>query len=325
MDLLVKMIFGSHLYGTDTPDSDRDYKGIYMPTGREVLLGRIPKSYNSTTGSGLSKNTAEDVDCEIYSLHYFLRLAYQGETAALDMLHAPASALLCTSDTWQELVSERHRFYTRNLNAFVGYARRQAAKYGIKGSRLSDAKQVLELLRSHDPSTRLSELWELLPEGEHARKLPATDPRHPHRLYQVCGRKLIDTARVGQHIETLARFVDAYGERARKAEANEGIDWKAVSHAFRAGFQVRSILSVGTFSYPLPEAAFLRVVKAGKLPYREVGPMLDRLIDECEELAAASTLPEACDRVWWDDWLVRVMEESLACTASRGGKEWGFG
>jgi hypothetical protein len=307
MDIIVKLIFGSHLYGTQTPESDRDYKGIYLPDRREILLGRIPKAYNHQTGNNHSKNTAQDVDTEIYSLHYFLRLAIQGETAALDMLHAPQDKLLISSELWQELVENRSRFYTRNLNAFVGYARRQASKYGIKGSRLADAKRVLELLEQQEPHVRLTDLWDQLPEGEHIHKLSDQDPRHPHRLYQVCGRKLVDTARVAQHIETLGKFVQAYGERARQAECNEGIDWKAVSHAFRAGYQVRRILQEGTFSYPLPEAPFLVQVKAGELQYREVGPQLDELIDECEDLASKSTLPETCDRNWWDDWLVQKL------------------
>jgi hypothetical protein len=32
MDLIVKMKFGSHLYGTDTDDSDVDYKGVFLPS-----------------------------------------------------------------------------------------------------------------------------------------------------------------------------------------------------------------------------------------------------------------------------------------------------
>ena len=50
MKIIVKMKFGAHLYGTATPDSDMDYKGIFLPTKEELLLGRVPKSYNYSTG-----------------------------------------------------------------------------------------------------------------------------------------------------------------------------------------------------------------------------------------------------------------------------------
>ena len=88
MHILMKTKFGSHLYGTDTPNSDLDYKGVYLPSPREMFLNKIPKSITKNTSNNQSKNTCKDIDHEIYSLHYFLDLALKGETAALDMLHA---------------------------------------------------------------------------------------------------------------------------------------------------------------------------------------------------------------------------------------------
>jgi predicted nucleotidyltransferase len=41
MRLIVEMRFGSHLYGTATPLSDLDYKGVYLPDGRDILLQRV--------------------------------------------------------------------------------------------------------------------------------------------------------------------------------------------------------------------------------------------------------------------------------------------
>jgi len=48
MNIIVKMKFGSHLYGTATVDSDLDYKGVFLPSKKEVLLGKIHKSINHT-------------------------------------------------------------------------------------------------------------------------------------------------------------------------------------------------------------------------------------------------------------------------------------
>jgi predicted nucleotidyltransferase len=305
------MVFGSHLYGTNTPDSDRDYKGVFMPGKEEILLGRIPKTLRLSGGSGdTSKNTAEDVDEEHYSLHYFIDLACKGETVALDMLHAGDKHLIETSLHWYSLVKNRHKFYTKNLKALVGYARRQAAKYGIKGSRLADARRVLEFLRDVDatsPHVRLEDVWDDVPTGDHIRKEERTYPETVTTL-DVCGKKLQSTAKARQYIETMNRFVEAYGARARKAERNEGIDWKAVSHAFRAGYQVKHILLDGGYEYPLPETGLIKDVKAGKIPYAEVGPMLEGLIDFLERLSEESDLPAKADRRYWDRWLLNVLD-----------------
>ena len=142
---IVKIIFGSHLYGTNTPQSDQDFKGVFLPTKREVYLGKIPKSYRIDSKKNNNvKNTSEDTDCEMYSLHYFIKMACDGETSVLDMLHAPDNMLIYTSDIWKDITLNKHLFYTKNLRALIGYARRQASKYGIRGSRLNDAKKVLD-------------------------------------------------------------------------------------------------------------------------------------------------------------------------------------
>lgn len=41
MNKIVELEFGSHLYGTSTPNSDRDYKAIYIPEAIDILLGHV--------------------------------------------------------------------------------------------------------------------------------------------------------------------------------------------------------------------------------------------------------------------------------------------
>lgn len=150
LNIVVKMKFGSHLYGTDTPESDIDFKGVFMPTKEQVLLGRIPKSVNFTTKQGSdSRNTSDDIDVEIYSLHYFLKLACEGQTIALDMLHADGKIIVQSSSTWNELHENRKRFHTKSLQAFIGYARRQASKYSCRGSRLDTISKVLKFFNNN--------------------------------------------------------------------------------------------------------------------------------------------------------------------------------
>ncbi len=149
MNKIVVLKFGSHLYGTNTKDSDRDIKGIFMPTKEQIFLGKIPKTLPDEPKRKKAqgeKNTADDVDTEIYSLHYFIKLACEGQTVALDMLHAPRNMLLKTSEIWEDIVANREKFYTKNLKAFVGYARKQAAKYGIRSGRLSNLRKVISVL-----------------------------------------------------------------------------------------------------------------------------------------------------------------------------------
>lgn len=309
MDLIVKMKFGSHLYGTDTEQSDVDYKGVFLPSKQQLLLGDIPKCRIFSTNLGGPKNSRDDIDEEIYSLHYFLKLACQGQTVAMDMLHAPEDMLLNSSDIWQSIVKQRSRFYTKNLNSFIDYARRQASKYGIKGSRLNAAAQVLDCLKSNEPDAKLREVWDQLPRNDHCQKL-GVDPNNM-RQYQVCGKIFQETVSIGYVLPVISKFYNDYGQRAKQAAENKNIDWKAVSHALRAAIQTKEILVNGAIHYPLKDAPFLLKVKSGRLDYiNEVAPALEALMDEVETLVNASELPEQVDTEYWDDFLCEVLETS---------------
>ena len=283
-----------------------------MPSKEQILLGKIPKSYNEQTKIGnATKNTADDTDTEIYSLHYFIELACQGQTVALDMLHAPREMILVNSIIWESLVENRNKFYTKNLSAFIGYARRQAAKYGIKGSRLNACEEVLKFLSEWLPEVQLKDIWNKLPKGEHIHFLDELTPNNL-RQYQVVGKKFQETVRVGYVMNILTKFYEAYGMRAQLAAENKGIDWKAVSHALRAAYQTKQILTENTIIFPLREAPYLTKVKQGKRDYTtDVVPTLEILMDEIEVLSEKSTLPEKVDREYWDEWLAKTVEGKL--------------
>lgn len=309
--LIVKMQFGSHLYGTNTLDSDVDYKGIFMPSKKQIFLGRIPKSYNQTTKKNNDrKNTSGDTDTEIYSLHYFIELACQGQTVALDMLHAPQGMILISSPVWDSIIEQREKFYTKNLKAFIGYARRQAAKYGIKGSRLNAAGLVLNYLKSLSEDERLSSFWNKLPQGEHIHFIDKD--KNGLRQYQIVGKIFQETSRVGYVIPILQHFHDEYGKRAQLAAENKGIDWKAISHALRAAYQTKQLLTENIIVFPLKEASYLLKVKQGQQDYiTEVVPILEDLMDEIEKLSEQSGLPAKVNRKYWDRWLEQIVGDNL--------------
>lgn len=310
---VVLMVFGSHLYGTNSPTSDRDYKGVFLPDPADVLLNRVPKSVHVTTKpSNLEqKNTAADAEVEWYSLPYFLHLALEGQTVAIDMLHARAQHWLVHSPLWSLLFQRRHAFYTKNLKAFVGYARRQAAKYGVKGSRLSTARDVLAVMEqayAANENAKMSDCFATIA------RLSLEHVQLTEEYIETCGKKMQNNARVVMYLDTMRRFVSNYGERARQAESNEGIDWKAMSHALRAGYEVRAMLRDGDFSFPLPQTEFLMKVKSGVLDYRLVAETLESVMDECEQVAATSGLPEKPDFKRWERWLLLQMHGHMKST-----------
>jgi len=319
MKKIVRMVFGSHMYGLDTPNSDMDYKGIYLPDLDELLLGTAAKNISFTTGDNTSRNGAEDVDEDWMSLGEFMKLALKGETVALDMLHVNPDLVNVELDPeygyiWTELVKLRHLFYTKNLKSYMGYVKKQAAKYGLKGSRIANMRESIKVLEQFNVELLLSDVWYGLPENEYAKKIEMqTKTGQTNHFYEVNMKKYQDTNSVGYALERIQTALDSYGNRALLAEKNEGVDWKAVSHALRAGFQLRGILKSGGFSYPLKETEYLAKVKAGELDYKtEVSNVLEAVITEIDELVLVSDLPQTVDVKFWNNWLLFVYMTALA-------------
>ncbi len=310
MNIIVKMKFGSELYGTVTETSDTDIKGVFIPDWETILLGTSPKVLNyNIKESHTLKNQKGDVDIELYSLHQFIKLANEGQTVALDMLHVPDNMLLQTSQIWKHIVSEKHRFYTKNLKAFVGYARKQSFKYSIKGNRLSDSKRVVEFLESmiNEKNNILEKtiagVWGFLPEGEHISKF--YNPKNGLLEYEVCGKKVQETVTWEYALNVFKRYYEAYGKRAELAAKNEGIDWKSVSHAIRAATEVKQLLTEKTITFPLSNAEYLIKVKKGELDYlTEVGPVLESMMEELEILTEESDLPNRSDVRYWRQFII---------------------
>lgn len=310
MRTLVNMLYGSHLYGLDTLNSDIDYKGIFLPIIPELLLNNYPGTIKSSTGPKDGKNTAGDIDREMISLPKLIDLACKGETMAIDMLHCTDP--LSSSEVWEDLVSKRHMFYTKDMKAFVGYVKRQAAKYGIKGSRVAAVREAIDFLEhcinviGFQLSDPIMHVWDDLQEGEFLKKTIVNSP-HLQLFWEVNGKKYQSTNTIEYVLNALKTTYGKFGDRALLAADNEGVDWKAMSHALRAGYQAYDIYTKGDFEYPLKQTEFLLDVKQGKLDFKtEVMPQLEGIVKLVEIAAENSTLPDTVNRDYWDKWLLKT-------------------
>lgn len=324
---IVRIKFGSHLYGTATLASDVDYKSVFVPDRRDILLQRVrPTISNQRPKAEGEKNVAGEIDEEAYSLQRYLGLCAEGQTVALDTLFAPRWSMTEKPMwEWEEIEANRHRLVTRKSAAFLGYCRQQANKYGIKGSRVAAAKTALITISlgvmKHGTTAKLIEIGPeiaaLTEQHEHMALLDiegATDINGVKRIvrhWEVCNRKMPLTQTIKGAHEVMRRIVEEYGHRARQAESNHGVDWKALSHAVRVGTQAIELLRTGSVTFPRPDAAHLRAIKLGELAYQPVAEEIEALLEQVEAAAERSTLPESADLPWIDAFVEQVHDYSV--------------
>jgi hypothetical protein len=321
---IVSIKFGSHLYGTATPQSDLDFKAVYVPDARSILLQRVKGSImESRRKAEKEKNLPGEIDRESYSLQKYLALVAEGQTVALDILFAPEWSMVePPADEWREIRACKHKLLTKRAAAFVGYCRQQANKYGIKGSRVAASRAALTLLdglmAKHGTTPKLGEFAAEVNGclGEHSTLSDVTLANGAViKHWDVCGRKMPFTSSIKTAAEIMRRLVDEYGQRALQAERSEGVDWKALSHAVRVGTQALEFLSSAHFTFPLPNAEHIRDIKLGKLPYRAVAEEIENLLEAVEKASLTSPLPDAPDMEWIDAFVARVYREEVCRTS----------
>jgi hypothetical protein len=331
MNKILEIKFGSHLYGTNTENSDLDFKGIYLPTAKEIVLGTYKKTIATCRPKATcERNTKDDIDVEVFSLDRYLDLLMQGQTVALDMIFAPMEeSYYRTYDgkvpgltIWRTIKDNKDKLLTRNVNAFVGYAKQQCAKYGIKGSRMDALKRTAALLEDftapratlNDYRPYLETLVEQSRDIISLEKLPLIEivmlkgPKGeldaPH--LKVNGRSIPFHATVKYAKDIVGKMLDSYGARAEKAHIAGGKDWKAISHCLRVNGEALELLNTGHITFPRPDRDLLLKVKLGQLPYDEVAEMIEQGLADLYIAHEKSTLRDEPDREWADNFVYEV-------------------
>jgi hypothetical protein len=322
MKIIVKMTYGSHLYGTATPASDIDIKGIYLPSARDILLQRIkPVIVAKTNDTWGEKNSPYDIDCELYSPERFLTSVAKGQSFALEMLFAPDAALVEPAHPlWNEIKQTASLLLTKQAASIVNYCKQQAYKYCQKGLRVAAAKNVLALLleaeHTHGSAAPLSTI------GHELKALCLKNstvtiedilqgPGVTQPSLHVAGKRAMFNASIKNARIIVQNSINEYGQRALQAELNEGIDWKALSHAVRIGHQALEFLIHQRMTFPRPESAHLRAIKAGSVPIDEVYQEIEQLLSHVQEAEKRSSLPLTYDQTVIDTFIEKLYRNQV--------------
>lgn len=329
---VVRMRFGSHVYGTNLPTSDVDIKAVHVPPGRDVLLQRAKASILQKTNSDNSKrNSAQDTDFESFSIQRFMELLLQGQTGPLSMLFTPDCWVLQTSSLWERIQVDRRYWLHSGIAPFVGYCRQQANKYGIRGGRVAAARDAVAffegLIARAGHTAKLREHWSEIDAyaagaGEFVQLV-----EHPHsdgrlvKMIEVCNRKVQEHATLKEARNVYQIIFDQYGQRALQAERNENVDWKAMMHAVRVCFEAEELLLHHSITYPSPRADVLLRIRKGEMKYAEVAEILEAGILRLEECQKLTTLPPGPQFARAEELILGAHSEAAGCgsTQQQGG------
>lgn len=338
---IFKAIVGSQAYGTSTPASDTDYKGIYMEDLEQYI------------GFGYREQITVNKDEMYFELRRFVRLAMTANPTVLELLFSPKDCVISTSPQYELLYANRQKFITKQCaNSFSGYAIQQIKKARDLDKKMKweksrvERKDLLDFCYVYNPivgSTRPLKVF------LHNRNMTQEDCglikldhiRGCYALYSMQDDKSLkyhgiigensNEVRLSSiplaevplclmffnkdgysvHCKDYREYQEWLENRntARYVESqNHGqkIDGKNLMHCKRLIEMAQEIATEGTISIRRPNAAELLKIRNGEVS-------LDNLLDECDDqvraldnLFAKSNLPFNVDEQWAHQLILEV-------------------
>jgi hypothetical protein len=312
MTQIFKCLAGSRLYGTNTANSDHDYKAVHLPTKREILLGKRDTVRSTSTGSKETRNGADDVDVESFELQRFLQLASDMQTIPVELLFVKDSRGdpdLCGQfdPIWGKIRDNMDKILNNNTKAFVGYCKGQAVRYSMRGKRLETYESVCTILNGDLP------VVDLVPELLSVEGVKIVDKEQPGGriipYLDVYGRQCPVTIKTQEALRIYLKPVEESGRRARDAMNAGGMGCKAMYHAVRIADEGISLFQTGSIEFPCTNLPFLMKIRAGEVHIDELLDVFDEKIEILQGIGEKSPLSAQPDRVWIDDFVSDVYED----------------
>lgn len=279
--IILKMRTGSHLYGTNTEDSDEDYAGIFLPPP-DYLLGlkrveEIDLSMKDKLPNG--KNSPNAIDFKVYSLQKFAKLALDNNPNILEMLFVNNDNIDYIDPIGRKLLSLKYAFLSKNIkHRFLGYAISQKHKMVIK---LDNYEKLFEAKRKLDNCQDEKFLLELLPNPLFVKRKD---------LIRIADINVPATATIKKTKKIIEQRLSKFGSR-KELVSKYGFDTKFASHLIRLLLEGKELLKTGNLVLPLQYADLLKSIRYGKYELNELLELSEELEKGIEELYESSKLP----------------------------------
>lgn len=323
--ILAKVLYGSHLYGTNTPTSDQDFKIVYLPNYKMVLLGQkfptVRHRYDAQ-GNPVSDSSSmppDGYEDECVPVQKFVADFVGGQTYAVEMVQAIAHNAFegtCDEEFRELCVDLATMFNHSSIMGMMGFAVKQTFDYVRRGERLNKAQEVVDILEdimkhNFQDATKRPRLDNVLPSGktvlenvaEKANLQIGSVSSHdtPFKTLKLNGREYLTTTTVENMIDAAKKLVEQYGNRSNRAAESE-VDPKSLMHAVRVYEQIIELLSTGKITFPRSNAQELLKIKNQKITSEECKALLVSLDDKATRMIEESTLlpkvtPEFQERV----------------------------
>ena len=295
-----KIIFlvsaGSHFFNLNTPNSDKDFRGIYMPSPKEFYDGESKRrmiEWSTSPGNVKNlKNTNKDVDFVLFSVTKFLELLKRGDFNMMELLHAPDDKILINSDIVKNFIHLRSGLMVNDISSFLGFIKKEYKRYGVNMYHYAIQENFINFLKTlpvNSEKYRMKHFWEetkqYIAEKDRTIKLTTvfTGSKGHQRINAlvIARRCFLSTERVQRLIEQIQITLDKYGHRQRSM-AKDGVEYKGLYHAMRLIYEANDLYDYGEFKIPFSKERhkFLLDIKTSNIDQNFLFDTIDKAVED---------------------------------------------
>jgi len=318
--ILFSCVVGSQLYGTSTPDSDVDIKGVFIPP-RQYFMGFLDR---------VEQVQDNQSDIEYYNIKKFLKIALECNPTIIELLYAPDNMWKEASPEWLEIIDHREDFLSKRARySFTGYAMSQLKKikrhrnwllnppikkperkdFGLpENQKLIPEEQIgafnklllnhLEEVRQHHPLKK--EIDDMLNDKgmiSIIQSLKAPDINAMKQLVPASDNFIMALDKEKKY-SVAAREWSQYqnwkknrNPKRHVLEEKYGFDTKHGMHLIRLMTEGEELMKQHKITFPRPDKEFLLDIRNGKYSYDEVVEIADDFDLKFNKYYDVSNLP----------------------------------
>lgn len=186
--LMMECVAGSHMYGINRPESDKDIRGLY----------RLPSEAWISINEPAMEIADDKQDIKYYELRKFVKLAADCNPNIIEMLFVPDDCLSFKTGVYDVLVDNRGLFVTKKAkHTFLGYsysqikrAKGQNKKINEYGDRVNE--KGVSKLKAMLATGTISIRWLESNFNKNFTKYIAKNVTLPHPLTKAPGNEILD-------------------------------------------------------------------------------------------------------------------------------------
>ena len=340
-------IAGSKAYGTNTPESDVDIRGICIPKNKTYYFGYGLNVFEQ-------KDKGWDDDRVIYDLRKFIKLAADNNPNILELLYTDEQFWLKNTKIWDEIRNQRFEFLSKkSKHSFSGYAYAQLKRinshrnyllnppkekperknYGLTEKKMlsSDSIGAIQWLLSNFLQNSIEELSFLDSTKEDLRKvnyIGLIQSNLSHNLSEDTWKIIQANSGVSDEVIYAMMQEKAYSnaladwtsyENWKKSrnpkraalEEKYGFDCKHAMHLVRLMNMGIEILRDKTLTVFRPEREELLAIRNGAWSYEQIVEYAQEAENTMNALYRTTTLPNSPNRVFLDKLCQQTIESYI--------------